>query len=122
MDFPKFAKRAQSWLDPALIPPATVTPVIPTRRPADQAWELYRDHPTVRRLKDGDQVRLKVQTLAEQKTLLVPAGTTGVVTKARCPRIKKPRKGGSRYYAMVETTYEGAPLLFRVPQAALDIL
>lgn len=87
----------------------------------DEAWDQKFDRkPTNYKLKDGDQIELLAQTMA--RDVSVPAGTTGVVQRARTARTYRSPGVTSCYFTNVDVTINGEVLRVRIPHGAVKII
>lgn len=82
----------------------------------DNAWR-YDNNETNYSLKNGDTVTLLHSTRGDcsRGYALIPPGTSGVVVKARTPRVF-----GSGYFANVEVFIDDEKFRIRVPHNALS--
>lgn len=90
------------------------------RNDRDAAWE-NDDKPTNYRLRDGDQVVLQIETKGQfsNGNFTVPAGTAGVVIRARTARVVLSAQTKSKYFANVDVLVDGVKGRIRVPHGAL---
>lgn len=86
----------------------------------DEAWGKD-DQKTNYRLRDGQLVILKTSTRGEcsRGYATIPAGTKGVVARARTPRVTSPT--GHGYFANVDVEIEDIRFRIRVPHNAVKV-
>lgn len=88
----------------------------------DQAWEhIYDQRPTNYKLKVGQQIRLRAQTLGSNGEV-VPAGSTGVVTNPRQVRRRRPPGVSSHYLVVADVQSGHGVVSITVPHGAVRLL